>query len=770
MRALVVLAALVAASAWWCGPALALAGSDAKPLDQWPWFNDSLPIPERVELLLTAMNITEKMSQLITDFTKPAVAIPRLGIPSYDYRSNMLHGLVDNGVSTVFVQAIGMAATWDYDLMFAAARVMSNEQRAKYNTVVNDTSPNVPMNYGLNVWGPNINIFRDPRFGRGQETYGECPYLSGKLGVAMIQGLQDGGHPGKPQLFATAKHFDAYDVDKTPPRLSFDPNITATDLYQTYFPHFEKAVRAGVGSIMCSYNGVNGYPMCASPMLQSVLRDEWGFDGFICSDSGAIEFFVTEQLFSPNLTWAAASAMNAGVDVCSGTGYYNLPDAYFNYSLITEEQITTAARRAFTFRFQVGLYDPRDKSPYASLGEKDIASPANMEVAKQVGRESIVLLKNDGGLLPLSPSKVRRIAVVGPNANSTYVLVGNYYGCQYNAGPLLPECVFVTPLDGIQSMAATYSINVTYTQGCDVESNDTTGFAQATQLALDADVTIAVMGLETCVDRAQTTFQNCESEGHDRENITFPGVQEQFLQALYATGKPIVLVLVNGGPVSSPWAAENIPAIVEAWYGGEPAGTVLAEMLFGNFSPSGRLPFTVPLESQLPDELDMSLSVAPGRTYRYLTETPVYAFGYGLSYTSFAYANMTVTPAVIAPVVGQNMTVCATVTNTGTVSGDEVVQVYAQYNVADRFQGVASVPLKQLIGFARTGVLAPGQAIEQCLVVSSDDIRLMSPNGSYGVQSGSYNVWIGGCAPGSRGLFVPDTPATSILQSSFQVQ
>lgn len=469
-----------------------------------------------------------------------------------------------------------------------------------------------------------------------------------------------------------------------------------------------------------SYNGINGYPMCASPLLQSYLREELGFDGFICSDSDAISFFVTEQKFSANYTMAAAAALRAGVDLNSGSAYYHLSDA-LAANLITESQLDQAARRLFRARIALGLFDPPAAVPYAKLGPHDIASSAHLALARKVAQESIVLLKNSNTTLPLQAHNLRRIAVIGPNANNTLTLMGNYYGCNLN-GSLVDNCTYVTPLQGLQQAGAKLGFDVDYVKGCDVESNDTSAFAAATQAAKAADAVIAVLGLTTCVRRESSPYRNCESEGHDRDNVTLPGVQQDLLDALRAQGTPVIVVLVNGGPVALSRAslgsggdaagdtagpraaAPAVAAVLETWYGGPQAGLALTDILFGDVNPSGRMPVTVPAsDAQIPDFHNMSMAAAPGRTYRYLEQEPQFAFGFGLSYTTFNYSSLSVSPATAPAAPFASIAVCVDVKNTGEVAGAEVVQVYAAYDVPDRFAGSASVPLCMLVAFEKTG-------------------------------------------------------------------
>eukprot|EP00300_Choanocystis_sp_HF-7_P020519 c20614_g1_i1.p1 GENE.c20614_g1_i1~~c20614_g1_i1.p1 ORF type:complete len:760 (+),score=123.48 c20614_g1_i1:148-2280(+) len=683
-------------------------------------------------------------------------AIPRLGVPAYHWRNNILHGLVDNGLSTQFPQAIGLAATWDVDLLRGAANIMGIEQRAKHNIAVNFSAVtnDCPMNYGLDLWGPNINLFRDPRWGRGQETYGEDPTLTGTLAAAFIQGIQQGSDDNFMQAVATAKHFAAYSLDRSPPRLSFDPTISEAALRQMYFKAWKFAIDAGVGSIMCSYNGINGDPMCMSPYLQSILRNEYGFDGYLVTDTGALQFMVTEFQRFDRYADAASAALNAGVDLNSGTVYLDL-----NVSLaegaVTEEQINTALSRLLQARIQVGLFDPPYRYPSLSrLNNSDVMNSAHLSAALTAAEASLVLLRNQDGVLPLTIVPGMKVAVIGPAANDPYRMLGNYYGCSNGSwGAVDPACVIQTPLFGIQEVFGSRGAQVAYAKGCDQESQSTAGIASAVALASASDVTIVVVGLRNCEGGQGKGGANCESEGHDRPSLNLPGVQLKLIQSLYAVDENLIVVFLNGGPISEPWVAQNAKVVLEAWYGGSMGGTAIANALVGTFSPSGRLPFTVVHDiSQVPLDTEMEPNAQPyGRGYSFFTETPLWAFGFGLSYATFSYNWLTIVKA--AP---SNWSACVTVTQTSSYSGRDVVQVYASLNIDpnDRFINGSLTPLKTLVNFQKTNELLPNQSQRVCLEISDRSLYLMSPSGVFGLRSGTYTISVGGRAPGSAGLYV----------------
>eukprot|EP01116_Phalansterium_solitarium_P002419 TRINITY_DN1242_c0_g1_i5.p1 TRINITY_DN1242_c0_g1~~TRINITY_DN1242_c0_g1_i5.p1 ORF type:complete len:821 (+),score=286.40 TRINITY_DN1242_c0_g1_i5:130-2592(+) len=708
---------------------LLLAEASAAP--DFPWYNPTLPIEQRVAALVGAMSVDEKVSQMMT----VASAIDRLAVPAYGWWSEASHGVAWAGVATVFPAPIA---------------VISTEGRAKYNYARQTTNTSGSLQ-GITFFAPNLNLFTHALWGRGQETFGECPYLTSRLAVAYISGMQQGPDPKYTEVVATAKHALAYNLDSDYAaggdngqyRLGYDAYVSQTDLYQTFLPAFEASIKeANVRSVMCSYNGVNGSPMCASPLLQSVLRDQWGFDGYIVSDCGAVEFMVDNHHFAPSYVEASAAAVSAGVDLDCGSEYSGNLQAALARQMIQESDLDTAVSRLFTERIRLGMFDPPSSVVYNNISIDVVDSPPFRQVAYDAAVESIVLLRNEGGLLPLKSTALKRIAVLGPNANRTDVLVGNYNGCSEGPGqPIMPQCTLVTPLAGLQQFASSFA-TVSYAQGCDIDTNDTSGFAAGVALAKASDVVVVCLGLITC----QETGDQCqEAEAHDRTDVALPGVQQQFLQAIAATGTPVVLVLLNGGPVSSPWAAANIPAIVEIFYPGEEAGHALADVLFGKVSPAGRLPYTVPQSvQQLPPYLDMHMATAPGRTYRYITNVPLYRFGYGLSYTTFAYSNFSY-PASVPADAAATFNVSVTVTNVGAVDSDEVVQLY--FASQAQSLGRQSLPLQELKGFRRIHIVAGQSAVVQ-LQVPVASLRLADVDGSYAVLPGVYDVWIGGTSPG----------------------
>ena len=778
-----------------------------------PWFNASLPRSQRVAALLAAMTTDEKVAQLVVN----ASAIRRLGVPAYEWRNNILHGTVDNGVSTVFPQAIGMAASWDADALRAASRIMSDEQRAKHNLALAASgTQDSPMNYGLDLWGPNINMFLHPLWGRGQETYGEDPILTATLAAAFVKGLQDGPQTSNAlgerlyETFATCKHFVAYGVDKMPPRLSLDENISQADLLQYYGPAWESCARQAV-SVMCAYNGVNGYPMCDSPLLATELRGRLGFgegkpEAYVVSDSGALDFSISKFRRYNTTAQAAAAAMLAGVDLNSGHVYGEGLGKAIASGAVPIGAIDAALTRLLHARFALGLFDPAADIAYSSLGAADILSAPHARAARELTQKSLLLLKNEGGLLPLRPDawarrevgggrggaapakrlSTKKLAVIGWAANDSYAPLGNYMGCGFSPwSPRLANCSITTPLAGLTEAYKPQGIEVGYARGCEPESNDTSGFAAAAALAAAADAVVFVGGNRNCEGGQGVGGAHCESEGHDRPDMRMPGVQTALLQRLLAVNPRLTLVLVTGSPISATWEAEHVPAILVLWYAGQQGGHALADALSGAVSPAGRSPFSWPAGmSQLPaDLLDASPTTPPGRTYRHRTQTPLWSFGYGLSYGSVRYLGATVSPATVAAGSNGSVTACVHVSNAASAASatEEVIQVYATPH-ADVAAAAAAAPRTWLVGFTRTPPLEPGDAVTACLEVRLSNLRLATRaaaggggggggggGASLAVLPGTYTLSLGGAPPGplgthaAEGSVAPRSNATLVV-------
>jgi beta-glucosidase len=697
------------------------------------WQNPDKPMDERVKDLVGRMTVEEKAWQ--TRETAPA--IPRLGLPAYNYWNECLHGVARAGVATVFPQAIGMAATWDTPLVHEEADVIATEARAKHREYVESHDGESAGFDGLNFWTPNINIFRDPRWGRGQETYGEDPFLTGRMAVAFITGLQ-GDDPRYLKAMACAKHFAVHSGPEST-RHSFDVVPAERDLYETYLPQFEAAVREGhVGAVMGAYNAVNGVPCCASHfLLTEVLRKRWGFNGQVVSDCGAISDIYKNHGFVAEDYEAAAVALKAGCDL----GCWGIADGLVEAEkrgLISEAALDQATERVLTARFRLGLFDPPERVPYAQIPVSANDTPEHGQLALRVARESMVILKNNG-VLPLDRTRIKRIVVMGLNATSVPMLLGNYNGM-----PSHP----VTVLDGITAVAGT-NVEVTYTPACSlvVPYGDTNGemrseaMARALEMAKQSDVVIYVGGLSPYLENEETSVPYEGFDNGDRTRIELPDVQSQALRALQQTGKPVIYLNCSGGAVAMPWEAENLAAIVQIWYPGQAGGTAVGEVLFGDVNPAGRLPVTFyRTTDDLPAFTDYSMT---NRTYRYFSGKPLFAFGHGLSYTTFEYKSVQCDRADAGP--ADTVHVSLEVANTGARDGDEVVQVYYRH-----VDSAVPQPHEALCGFRRVPV-AHGQSAHVEIEVPLERFRYWdAANEHYVVEPGKYEILVGAASDDIR--------------------
>lgn len=693
--------------------------------------NPDLPFEERVADLVSQMTLDEKISQMVHH----APAIERLGIPAYNWWNECLHGVGRAGIATVFPQAIGMASTWNVDLMYKIAVAISDEGRAKYHQALREGFHG--QYHGLTFWTPNINIFRDPRWGRGQETFGECPYLTARLGVAMVKGLQ-GDDPKYLKTVATPKHYAVHSGPEHA-RHHFDVDVPERDLWETYLPAFKATVQEGQAySVMTAYQRFRGEPCASSALLmQDILRDEWGFEGFVVSDCGAIRDIFENHQVVDTAEEAAARAVIAGCELNCGETYNMLKGA-LEQNLIDEATIDQAVRLLFLARFKLGMFDPPECVPFAQIPYEVNDSPPHRDLALQTARESMILLKNDG-LLPLDKSQLKTIAVIGPNADSIDALLGNYSGV-----PAQP----ITPLAGIRKKVEP-DVEVLYVKGCNVvnlileirDRNYNEQFSSALSIARRADVVVMVMGVSQALEGENGQMENVgdgqKSQG-DRQGLDLPAVQEELLKAIHALGKPVVLVLMNGSPISVNWADEHIPAIVEAWYPGQAGGTALADVLFGDYNPAGRLPITFyKSDSQLPPIEDYEM--AKGRTYRYFKGEPLYPFGHGLSYTTFTYHDLQLPHQ---QKIGQPLDVQVTVQNVGDWVGDEVVQLYLRH-----LEPSGIGPIHQLVGFARVP-LQPGQSQTLCFTLQPEQFSFVTEGGRRFIEPGRYSIMVGGGQPG----------------------
>jgi beta-glucosidase len=687
-------------------------------LQSLPFNNPDLPIEERVKDLVSRMTVKEKASQLC----HRANEIKRLGVPEYNWWNECLHGVARAGIATVFPQAIGMAATFNVPLIFEIAEVISTEARAKHHEFIRKGEREIYK--GLTMWSPNINIFRDPRWGRGQETYGEDPYLTGRMGVAFIKGLQ-GDDPKYLKCVATPKHYAVHSGPEKD-RHHFDAVVSQKDLWETYLPHFkESIVEARAESIMTAYNAVNGEPCIASPtLIQKILREQWGFQGYVVSDCGNARDLYQGHKVVKTAAEASTLAFSTGLDlICGWDAIEGTTDAAVS-GMMSEEVMDRCLTRLFTARFKLGMFDPPERVPFAQIPFELNDCEEHRALALRTARESMVLLKNDG-LLPLGKN-LKTVAVIGPNADVEKTLWANYCGDASRT---------VTPLQGIHDKA-TPAATVKFAQGCELTGGDDSGIAEAVELAKNSDVAILVLGLSIELEGEEGKVANSDG-GDDRPHLNLPGLQQQLLEAVHATGTPTALVLINGSPMTIGWADENIPAILEAWYPGEEGGTAIADVLWGDYNPAGRLPVTFPKSlDQLPPFTDYSMK---GRTYRYMTEEPLYPFGYGLSYTTFEYSNLKYPHQQTEA--GQEGKISVDVRNSGERAGDEIVQFYISHKDAS-----VETPIRELRGVERVS-LQPGETKTVAFTLTDRQMAIIDNDGKAMLEPGEIAISIGGQQP-----------------------
>jgi beta-glucosidase len=684
------------------------------------------PREERVRDLLKRLTLQEKISLMSNE----ARGVPRLGIPAYDYWNEALHGVARNGLATVFPQATGLAATWDPALLKRIASAIGDEGRAKYHAALKRNGF-TRIYQGLTFWSPNINIFRDGgRWGRGQETYGEDPYLTGEMGVAFVRGLQ-GDDPNYLKAAACAKH---YAVHSGPEALrhAFNVEPSKRDLYDTYLPAFKKLVQEGkVESVMGAYNAVYGVPCNASEfMLNHTLRDEWGFEGHVVSDCGAITDIHANHKYTKDAAESAAVAIKAGCDLSCDHVFYDSIGEAIQRGLLSEADVDQALGRTLMTRFKLGMFDPDEVVPYASIPMSVVDCQEHRQLAYEAAVKSIVLLKNKNNVLPIAPD-TSTVMVTGPNATTVNVLMGNYYGFNQR---------MTTVLEGITDTVPE-GMGMIYHQGMMLTDLGPTPNNWSHFMAAGAGLTIACMGLSPLMEGEEGEALLVENGG-DRTAIELPQAQIEFLRKLNIVGARVVLVLFGGSAIALGEAEDLVEAIVFANYPGEEGGRALADVLFGKASPSGKLPITFPKStSQLPPFEDYSMRE---RTYRYATWEPLYPFGFGLSYTIFTYSDLKLRqPAIQA---GDPLEVRLTLTNTGKQAGEEVVQVY----LTD-LQASCAVPLHKLVAFQRVALEA-GESRELHFTISPESMKFINDDGDAVLEPGDFRLIIGACSPGKRGL------------------
>jgi beta-glucosidase len=684
------------------------------------YLDPSQPLETRVRDLISRLTLEEKVYQMMNN----TPAIPRLQVPQYDWWNEALHGVARSGVATIFPQPIGMAATFDDSLVHQVAIAISDEARAMYNAALQKGYHK--QFGGLTFWTPNINIFRDPRWGRGQETYGEDPFLTARMGVALITGLQ-GDDPKYLKTAACAKHFA---VHSGPEKLrhQFDAEVSKKDLWETYLPAFHALVNAKVEAVMCAYNRTNGEACCANTyLLQDVLRNEWGFKGHIVSDCDAVGDIYETQKLATSKMGAATLALQRGVNLNCGDTYLTLTDAV-KQGLITEKQIDSSLAILLRTRFRLGLFDPQGANPYDRIPVSVINSPEHRNLARTVAERSIVLLKNNG-VLPLS-NGLKKYYVTGPTAANVDILLGNYYGVNDR---------LVTILEGLAGKVLPGS-QLTYRQGVLLDRDNVNPIDWSSGESKTADATIAVLGISGLLEGEEGESIASPSAG-DRLDYSIPRNQIDYLRKLKKDNdKPVIAVITGGSPMNLAEVQELADAVLLVWYPGEEGGNAVADIVFGNISPSGKLPVTFPRSlDQLPPYEDYSMK---GRTYRYMKAEPLYPFGFGLSYTTFSYSGLQVSKKKVRR--NESVQVEVTLTNTGRYAGDEVVQLY----ITPQNMG-ADEPLYALKGFHRVS-LAPGASTVVRFTLTPEQLAVVDEQGKSVVRPGTIKISIGGSLPGDR--------------------
>lgn len=678
---------------------------------------------EKAKELVSKMTIEERASQLRYD----APAIERLGIPTYNWWNEALHGVARAGVATSFPQAIGMGATFDVDLIKKAGDVVAVEGRAKYNAYSAEDDRDIYK--GLTFWSPNVNIFRDPRWGRGHETYGEDPYLTSRLGVAYVEGIQGDGEILKSA--ACAKHFAVHSGPEAL-RHEFDAKATKKDMAETYLPAFKACVQeAEVEAVMGAYNRTNGEPCCGSKtLMKDILRDEWGFEGHYVSDCWAIRDFHEHHMVTHSAEESAAMALKAGCDVNCGVTYLHLLKALQD-GLVTEEEITKAAERAFTTRYLLGLFDG---SEYDNIPYEKVECEEHLEVAQQIAKESIVLLKNNG-ILPLDVNAGKTIGVIGPNANSRVALIGNYHGTSSR---------YITVLEGIQDKVG-HSGRVLHSEGAHLFKDRVEGLgwqndrvSEAVIVAKHSDVVVLCVGLDETLEGEEGDTGNSYASG-DKADLQLPQSQRDLMDAVLAVGKPVIVCLMAGSAIDLSTAQDKADAVLQLWYPGARGGKTVADILFGEYSPSGKLPVTFyrTLE-ELPAFEDYSMK---GRTYRYMENEALYPFGYGLTYGDVAVKSADV---VSRDSDTRDVILKVQVTNSGKVATDDVIQVYVKDKVSSN-----AVPNHSLCAFARISLEA-GESKDVTVSVSGDAFRSVNDEGEFVRDSARYELFVGTGQPDKR--------------------
>lgn len=681
---------------------------------------------KRAKELVAQMTLEEKVGQTLYQ----APAIPRLGIKAYNWWNEALHGVARAGTATVFPQAIGMAATFDEDLLEQVGDAVSTEARAKFN--MQQKADDTDIYKGLTFWAPNVNIFRDPRWGRGHETFGEDPYLTSRLGVRYVMGLQ-GHDEDYLKAAACAKHFAVHSGPESV-RHEFNAEVSEQDLRETYLPAFKACVQEGkVEAVMGAYNRTNGAPCCGnSYLLQDILRKEWGFEGHVTSDCWAIKDFHEGHLVTSTPVESVSMAMNNGCDLNCGNLFHFLTQAVEN-GMVDEKRLDEAVENLFMARMKLGVLDKKEENPFDKIPYTVVDSEEMRKLNREVARRSVVLLKNENHILPLDKKKLHTIGVIGPNADSRKALVGNYEGTSSR---------YITVLEGIEDYVGE-NVRVLYSEGCHLYRDRTSNLAmehdrdsEVRAVCEASDVVIAVVGLDATLEGEEGDTGNEYGSG-DKPNLNLPGLQPDIIRIAKESGKPVIVVLLAGSAMALSWEDEHVDAILDGFYPGAQGGAAIAEILFGGANPEGKLPITFyQTTEELPEFTDYAMK---GRTYRYMENEALYPFGYGLSYTTYAYGNS----ECVKPFDAQDgITVQVTVTNTGDREGTETLQVY----VKAKREGTPNPQLK----YVKKITLKPGESVTEEIHLSPEAFMLYDEKGNFTLEKGAYDIFVGGCQPDAR--------------------
>lgn len=691
----------------------------------YPFRNPSLSFEERVDDLLIQMTLEEKVSQMM----HRSVAIPRLSIPAYNWWNECLHGVGRSGDKvTVFPQAIGLASTFDPDALKKMAEITATEARAIYNDAQKSDKAGAQYK-GLTFWTPNINIFRDPRWGRGQETYGEDPYLTSVMGCAMVEGLQ-GNDARYYKTSACAKHYAVHSGPEAG-RHEFDSRVDNYELWDTYLPAFKALVKkAHVSSVMCAYNRYNGQPCCGNDeLMMNILRNKWNFSGYVTSDCGAIDDFYKYHKTHANAVIASADAVLHGTDLDCGEGTYQALNEAVKKGLIREKDIDESVKRLFMTRFRLGMFDPESLIPYSTISYDTLACKAHADHALEMACKSMVLLKNESSILPLKNRK--KILVMGPNADNPEVQLGNYNGY---------PSVIITPLDALKTIPG---IELTYLKATDYTITDPQTIGLVKENIAKSDLILFIGGISPRLEGEEGDAGKEKLNGFhggDRTSIILPEVQTHVMKQVKESGKPLVFICMSGSAIAFEWESKNADAILQTWYGGQSAGTAIANILIGHYNPSGRLPVTFyKSEKDLPNFHDYHMS---GRTYRYFNKTPLYPFGFGLSYSTFEYSQPVVQSITRtdSPVL-----IKVEVRNTSQYDGDEVVQLYISHE-----RQMIRKPICSLQGFKRIHLKAKERKTIE-FTLEPEQLSLVNEQGIRSVAPGAIKVHIGGSQPEKEG-------------------